>query len=72
MKGRILLSHGSGGRLSQQLIQELFLKKFDNRLLEKLGDSAIFEEKNIRWAFSTDSYVIKPLFFPGADIGNNC
>lgn len=69
MKERILLSHGSGGRLSQQLIKEVFLKKFDNSLLEKLGDSAIFEEKNIRWAFSTDSYVIKPLFFPGGDIG---
>ncbi len=69
MKEKILLSHGSGGRLSQQLIRELFLKKFDNSLLEKLGDSAIFEEKNIRWAFSTDSYVIKPLFFPGGDIG---
>lgn len=69
MKERILLSHGSGGRLSHQLIKELFLKKFDNSLLEKLGDSAIFEEKNIRWAFSTDSYVIKPLFFPGGDIG---
>jgi hydrogenase expression/formation protein HypE len=69
MKEKILLSHGSGGKLSQQLIKELFLKKFDNTLLEKLGDSAIFEEKNIRWAFSTDSYVIKPLFFPGGDIG---
>ncbi|TKJ45047.1 hydrogenase expression/formation protein HypE [Candidatus Aerophobetes bacterium Ae_b3a] len=69
MKEKILLSHGSGGRLSHQLIKELFLKKFDNSLLEKLGDSAIFEEKNIRWAFSTDSYVIKPLFFPGGDIG---
>jgi len=69
MKEKILLSHGSGGRLSQQLIKELFLKKFDNSLLEKLGDSAIFEQKNIRWAFSTDSYVIKPLFFPGGDIG---
>jgi len=69
MKEKILLSHGSGGRLSQQLIKELFLKKFDNTLLEKLGDSAIFEEKSIRWAFSTDSYVIKPLFFPGGDIG---
>jgi len=69
MKEKILLSHGSGGRLSQQLIKELFLKKFDNSLLEKLGDSAIFEEKSIRWAFSTDSYVIKPLFFPGGDIG---
>jgi len=69
MKEKILLSHGSGGRLSQQLIKELFLKKFDNSILEKLGDSAIFEQKNIRWAFSTDSYVIKPLFFPGGDIG---
>lgn len=70
MKEKILLGHGSGGRLSQQLIKELFLKEFDNSFLKKLGDAAIFEEKNIRWAFSTDSYVIKPLFFPGGDIGN--
>ncbi len=69
MKERILLSHGSGGRLSHQLIKELFLKNFDNSLLEKLGDSAIFEKSSIRWAFSTDSYVVKPLFFPGGDIG---
>jgi len=69
MKEKILLSHGSGGKLSHQLIKELFLKKFDNSLLEKLGDSAIFEQERIRWAFTTDSYVIKPLFFPGGDIG---
>jgi len=69
MQEKILLSHGSGGRLTHQLIKELFLKKFDNQLLRKLSDSAIFKQEEIRWAFTTDSYVIKPLFFPGGDIG---
>ena len=69
MKKKILLAHGSGGRLSHELIKELFLKSFDNKFLRELGDSAIFEEEKIRWAFTTDSYVIRPLFFPGGDIG---
>lgn len=45
------------------------MKSFDNKFLRELGDSAIFEEEKIRWAFTTDSYVIRPLFFPGGDIG---
>jgi hydrogenase expression/formation protein HypE len=66
---KILLAHGSGGRLSHELIRELFLKSFDNKFLRSLGDSAIFDKEKIRWAFTTDSYVIRPLFFPGGDIG---
>lgn len=69
MKKKILLAHGSGGRLAHELIKELFLKSFDNKFLRSLGDSAIFEKEKIRWAFTTDSYVIRPLFFPGGDIG---
>lgn len=69
MKKKILLAHGSGGRLSHELIKDLFLRSFDNKFLRKLGDSAIFEREKIRWAFTTDSYVIRPLFFPGGDIG---
>ena len=69
MKEKILLAHGSGGRLSHELIKNLFLRSFDNKFLRELGDSAIFEKEKIRWAFTTDSYVIRPLFFPGGDIG---
>jgi len=69
VKKKILLAHGSGGRLSHELIKDLFLRSFDNKFLRKLGDSAIFEKEKIRWAFTTDSYVIRPLFFPGGDIG---
>lgn len=69
MKKKILLAHGSGGRLSHELIKDLFLRSFDNKFLRKLGDSAIFEKEKIHWAFTTDSYVIRPLFFPGGDIG---
>jgi len=69
VKKKILLAHGSGGRLSHELIKDLFLRSFDNKFLRKLGDSAIFEREKIRWAFTTDSYVIRPLFFPGGDIG---
>ncbi len=69
MKKKILLAHGSGGRLSHELIKDLFLQSFDNKFLRELGDSAIFEKEKIRWAFTTDSYVIRPLFFPGGDIG---
>ncbi len=69
MKKKILLAHGSGGKLSHQLINDVFLRSFDNKFLRLLGDSAIFDKEKIRWAFTTDSYVIRPLFFPGGDIG---
>ncbi|MFQ5835559.1 MAG: hydrogenase expression/formation protein HypE [bacterium] len=69
MKEKILLAHGSGGKLSHDLIRELFLPTFDNKFLRKLTDSAVFYREGAKWAFTTDSYVIRPLFFPGGDIG---
>lgn len=67
---RILLAHGGGGRLMQQLIERLFLPAFDNPLLGARGDSAVIALDGIRVAFTTDSYVVQPLFFPGGDIGH--
>jgi len=64
---RILLAHGSGGKLSQDLIRS-FLPDLANPILEKLDDSAVFELKG-RLAFTTDSYTVNPIFFPGGDIG---
>lgn len=72
----ILLAHGSGGRLSRDLVEGLFLRHFGNPTLLQLDDSAVVEIPNThypasmpRLAISTDSYVISPLFFPGGDIG---
>lgn len=65
----ITLSHGSGGRLMHELIQGLFVKNFRNPFLDKLGDSALINIKGQRSAYTTDSFVVKPLFFPGGDIG---
>lgn len=65
----ILLDHGSGGLASQQLISELFLKHLDNPILRSLEDSAVLENKPGKLAFTTDSYVVDPIFFPGGDIG---
>lgn len=66
---RILLSHGSGGKLSHQLVQDVFVKAFDNEFLSVLNDQAIFNIHASRLAFTTDSYVVNPVFFPGGDIG---
>src|SRR5450756_1129569 len=65
----ILLAHGGGGRMTQRLIENVFLKSFDNPALRELHDGAVFEAGGARLAFSTDSFVISPLFFPGGDIG---
>lgn len=65
----ILLDHGSGGLASQQLISDLFLKHLDNPTLRDLEDSAILENQPGNIAFTTDSYVVDPIFFPGGDIG---
>jgi hydrogenase expression/formation protein HypE len=65
----ILLDHGSGGRASQQLIGELFLSYLDDPVLHRLEDSAVLEPQTGRLAFSTDSYVVDPIFFPGGNIG---
>ncbi len=68
---RITLSHGAGGKATHTLVEALFLAELRNPLLEPLGDSAVFEAAagGPRLAFSTDSYVVRPLFFPGGDIG---
>lgn len=66
---KILLAHGSGGKLTHNLIKELFLEEFDNPILRKLDDSAVFELGGKRLAFTTDSYVVTPIFFNGGDIG---
>ncbi len=65
----ILLAHGSGGKLTHQLIERMFLPQFKNELLEQLHDGAVFNVGGNRFAFSTDSYVVDPIFFPGGDIG---
>ena len=68
MGDRILLSHGSGGKLSHDLVAKSFVKALANPLLNTLDDSAVFELSG-RLAFTTDSYVVSPIFFPGGDIG---
>jgi hydrogenase expression/formation protein HypE len=68
----ILLAHGSGGRLSHELVERVFVPPWENPILSQLDDSAVFrlgDGPEPRLAFSTDSYVVKPLFFKGGDIG---
>ena len=67
----ITLSHGSGGRLMHELIEELFVTHFSNPELNNLNDSAIVDvtSKGNKVAFTTDSFVVQPIFFPGGDIG---
>jgi hydrogenase expression/formation protein HypE len=65
----ILLDHGSGGLASQQLISDIFIKHLDNPILRSLEDSAILPNQKGNLAFTTDSYVVDPIFFPGGDIG---
>ena len=66
---RILLSHGSGGKLSYNLIKELFLANFNNIYLKKLDDGALLNIGSLNLAYSTDSYTVDPLFFNGGNIG---
>jgi len=68
MSDKILLAHGSGGKLAHDLVERSFLQAFSNPLLAKLDDSATFDFSG-RLAFTTDSYVVNPIFFPGGDIG---
>ena len=65
---KILLAHGSGGKLAHELVQKSFVKALGNPLLDKLDDSAVFDLSG-RLAFTTDSYVVSPIFFPGGNIG---
>jgi hydrogenase expression/formation protein HypE len=67
---KILLDHGSGGKISHKLIGEIMLPIFDNPILSPLNDGAIFDIKGNRIAFSTDTYVVDPIFFPGGCIGD--
>jgi hydrogenase expression/formation protein HypE len=66
---QIQLAHGGGGKLMHQLIENMFVPAFANSLLGERHDGAVFGVGNARLAFTTDSYVVKPLFFPGGDIG---
>lgn len=66
----VLLGHGSGGKLSAELIHSIFLPAFQNPTLSKLDDQAVVSINGTRLAITTDSFVVKPLFFPGGDIGS--
>jgi hydrogenase expression/formation protein HypE len=69
----VLLAHGSGGQLSHELVERVFARRFDNPILAALNDAAVLDalagKDGSRLAFTTDSYVISPLVFPGGDIG---
>lgn len=67
---QIVLGHGSGGKLSAELIEKVFVSRFRNATLEKMDDQAILEIGGTQLAFTTDSFVVTPIFFPGGDIGS--
>src|SRR5499427_9325799 len=67
---QVLLAHGGGGKLMHQLIGKMFLPVFDNQLLASQHDASVFEIGGQRLALTTDSYVVRPLFFPGGDLGS--
>jgi hydrogenase expression/formation protein HypE len=67
---RILLDHGSGGKMAHQLTRDLLLPMFDNPILAPLHDGAVLDPAAGRLAFSTDTFVVDPIFFPGGDIGD--
>ncbi|MEI6677111.1 MAG: hydrogenase expression/formation protein HypE [Mariniphaga sp.] len=68
-EAKVMLSHGSGGKMMHQLIQDLFIRHFSNPILEEQTDAAILKVNSSEIAFTTDSFVIDPLFFPGGNIG---
>jgi len=67
---RVLLGHGSGGKLSAKLLSDVFLRVFESPVLARMEDQAVLEVGGARLAFTTDSFVVKPLFFRGGDIGS--
>ncbi len=67
---RIVMAHGAGGKLSAELVEHVFLPAFRNEALDALADAAVLPKAVARLAFSTDSYVVQPLFFPGGSIGD--
>lgn len=66
----VTLAHGGGGKLMHQLLEKMILPAFNSPIAENRHDGAVFEVGGARLAFTTDSYVVKPLFFPGGDIGS--
>ncbi|MCX6007934.1 MAG: AIR synthase related protein, partial [Chloroflexi bacterium] len=68
MSERILLAHGSGSKLSHDLIDKILIPPINNTILSRMDDSAVFELSG-KLAFTTDSYVVNPIFFPGGNIG---
>ncbi|MGA8110695.1 MAG: hydrogenase expression/formation protein HypE [Acidobacteriaceae bacterium] len=66
---QIVLGHGSGGKLSAELIEKVFVSRFRNPTLERMDDQAVLDVGGARLAFTTDSFVVTPIFFPGGDIG---
>jgi hydrogenase expression/formation protein HypE len=67
---QVLMAHGGGGKLMHDLIENMFVPAFHNPLLGERHDGAVFNVGTARLAFTTDSYVVKPIFFPGGDIGS--
>jgi hydrogenase expression/formation protein HypE len=67
---RIVLAHGGGGRLTHQLIEKIFMPAFSNAMLEQRHDGAVLQLNGSRLAFTTDSFVVRPLIFPGGNIGD--
>src|SRR3990167_7168029 len=66
----VLMAHGGGGKLMHELIEKMFVSVFDNPSLINRHDSAVFNVPSKKMAMTTDSYVVRPLFFPGGDIGS--
>jgi hydrogenase expression/formation protein HypE len=70
MAEKITLAHGSGGKASHELIEKLFVASFGSKSLVDMEDSAVLQAGSEKIAFSTDSFVVDPIFFPGGDIGS--
>ena len=69
MNDKVTLRHGDGGLHTSRLIHDIFYRHYDNEILTGYQDAAIFSSETGRLAFTTDSFVVKPIFFPGGDIG---
>ncbi|MFJ8595848.1 hydrogenase expression/formation protein HypE [Streptomyces sp. NPDC093598] len=69
-QGVVVMGHGGGGALSAELMEQIFTPAYGNAVLSGLADSAVLELGGARLAFSTDSYVVRPLFFPGGSLGD--
>jgi hydrogenase expression/formation protein HypE len=70
LEPNVTLAHGAGGKASRSLVEAVFLDAFRNPLLEQLGDQVVIDVAGARLAFTTDAFVVSPIFFPGGDIGD--